>query len=167
MSDHRYGPTSAGTVLLDLGAETGALVLYTPEDLAGAEIEISPETPGAVRTHAAVRARPAPSGTRYAAVYEGLTAGGYTIWRDRGTPVGHVTITGGKVTSSHWCGQGMPPAVSGLPPVRPGRTSGGQRAATGVARHATGRSAGQPEVDAGQRPPVGLGHVPDDALPQA
>ena len=27
MSDHRYGPTSAGTVLLDLGAQTGALAL--------------------------------------------------------------------------------------------------------------------------------------------
>jgi hypothetical protein len=102
MNDHKYGPTSAGTVLLDLGAETGALVLYTPVDLAGAEIEISLDTPGTVRTHAAVRARPAPSGTRYAAVYEGLVAGGYTIWRDHGTPAGHVTITGGQVTSFHW-----------------------------------------------------------------
>jgi hypothetical protein len=102
MSDHRYGPTSAGTVLLDLGAQTGVLVLYTPEDLAGAEIEISPDTPGAARTHAAVRARPALSGTRYAAVYEGLAADGYTIWRDHGTPAGHVTITGGQVTSFHW-----------------------------------------------------------------
>ena len=102
MSGHSYGPTSAGTVLLELGAETGALVLYTPADLLGAEIEISPGTPGAVRTHAAVRARPAPSGTRYAAVYEGLAAGGYTIWRDRDTPAGQATITGGQVTSFHW-----------------------------------------------------------------
>jgi hypothetical protein len=109
MSEHRYGPTSVGTVLLELGAETGALVLYTPEDLAGAEIEIRLDTPGAVRTHAAVRARPAPNGTRYAAVYEGLAAGGYTIWRDHDTPAGHVTITGGQVTSFHWCGQGTLP----------------------------------------------------------
>lgn len=102
MSDHRYGPTSAGTVLLDLGAETGALVLYTPEDLAGAEIEISADTPGAVRTHAAVRARPALRGTRYAAVYEGLPAGDYAIWRDHDTRAGQVTIIGGQVTSVHW-----------------------------------------------------------------
>ena len=102
MSDHRYGPTTAGTVLLDLGAGTGALVLYTPPGLLGAEIEISPGPPGSVRTHAAVRARPAPSGTRYAAVYEGLAAGGYTIWRDHDTPAGQVTITGGQVTSYHW-----------------------------------------------------------------
>ena len=117
MSEHRYGPTSVGTVLLDLGAETGALVLYTPEDLAGAEIEISAGTPGAVRPHAAVRARPTVSGTRHAAVYEGLTAGDYTIWRDHDTPAGHVTITGGQVTSFHWCGQGTLP-LTPLPPTR-------------------------------------------------
>jgi hypothetical protein len=99
---HRYGPTNAGTVLLDLGADTGALVLYTPADLLGAEIEISPGTPGAPRTHAAVRARPGPSGTRYAAVYEGLTAGGYTIWQDNGTPAAQITVTGGQVTTHHW-----------------------------------------------------------------
>jgi hypothetical protein len=99
---HRYGPTNAGTVLLDLGADTGALVLYTSADLLGAEIEISPGTPGAPRTHAAVRARPGPSGTRYAAVYEGLTAGGYTIWQDNGTPAAQITVTGGQVTTHHW-----------------------------------------------------------------
>jgi len=104
MSGHRYGPTSAGTVLLDVGGQTGALVLYTPADLLGAEIEISAGVPGAVRTHAAVRARPAPGGTRYAAVYEGLGAGDYTIWRDGNTAAGQVTITGGHVTSVHWSG---------------------------------------------------------------
>ena len=99
---HRYGPTNAGTVLLDLGADTGALVLYTPADLLGAEIEISPGTPGAPRTHAAVRARPGPNGTRYAAVYEGLTEGSYTLWADHDTPAAQVTVIGGQVTSHHW-----------------------------------------------------------------
>jgi hypothetical protein len=99
---HRYGPTSAGTVLLDLGADTGALVLYTPADLLGAEIEISPLTPGGPRTHAAVRARPVPGGTRYAVLYEGLPAGDYTLWRNHDTPGGQVTIVGGQVTSHRW-----------------------------------------------------------------
>jgi hypothetical protein len=107
MSAHRYGPTSAGTVLLDLGADTGALVLYTPADLLGAEIEISPDTPGAPRTHAAVRARPGPSGTRYAVLYEGLAAGRYTIWRDHDTPGCQAIVTGGQVTTHHWPGEGM------------------------------------------------------------
>ena len=102
MTEHRYGPTSAGTVLLDLGAGTGAVVLYTPAALLGAEIEISPGTPGAPRTHAAVRARPGPSGTRYAAVYEGLAEGRYTLWADHDTPGGQVSVTGGQVTSHRW-----------------------------------------------------------------
>src|SRR5690242_7273926 len=105
MSAHRYGPTSAGTVLLDLGADTGALVLYTPAHLLGAEIEISPDTPDAPRTHAALRGRPVARGTRYAVVYEGLAAGRYTIWRNHDTPGGQVTLTGGQVTSHHWIAQ--------------------------------------------------------------
>ena len=102
MSAHKYGPTGAGTVLLDIGAGTGALVLYTPADLRGAEIEISPETPRAPRTHPAVRARPGPTGTRYAVLYEGLAAGRYTIWRDHDTSGGQATVTGGEVTSHRW-----------------------------------------------------------------
>jgi hypothetical protein len=102
MTEHAYGPTRAGTVMLDLGAETGALVLYTPADLAGREIEISPHIPGALRTHASVRARPGNNGTRYAAVYAGLAAGDYTIWQDRDTPAGTVTVAGGQVTCHDW-----------------------------------------------------------------
>ena len=49
MTEHAYGPTGAGTVMLDLGPDTGALVLYTPAYLAGREIEISPHTPDARR----------------------------------------------------------------------------------------------------------------------
>ncbi len=104
MSEHRYGPTRAGTVLLDLGAGTGALVLHAPAGLLGAEIEISPDAPGAVRTHAAVRARPGPRGTLYAAVYDGLAAGRYVIWRDHDTPAGTAAIHGGRVTTHHWPG---------------------------------------------------------------
>jgi hypothetical protein len=97
MTEPVYGPTSAGAVMLDLGAGIGALILYAPAGLAGREIEIS--RPGDRRTHACVRERPA---GRYAAVYPGLAAGDYTIWRDHGTPAGTVTVTGGQVTSHDW-----------------------------------------------------------------
>jgi hypothetical protein len=105
MTEHAYGPTPVGTVVLDLGAGTGALVLFTPAGLTGREIEISPgspQAPGARRTHAAVRERPGHHRTTYAAVYAGLAAGDYTIWRDQDTPAGTVTITGGQVTSHDW-----------------------------------------------------------------
>jgi len=97
------GPSGPGTVVLELGAEIGALILYAPAKLDGAEIEISrDDDPGARRTHSQVRQRHMATVTRYAAVYPGLQAGPYTIWRDEHSPAAAVTITGGQVTSCHW-----------------------------------------------------------------
>ena len=105
MTELAWGPSNAGSVVLDLGADIGALILDTPAELAGREIEISPASdgPGARRTHALVRERRTGAGTGYAAVYPGLPAGRYTIWRAH-TPVAAVTVTGGQVSSCHWPG---------------------------------------------------------------
>ena len=103
MTEHAAGPTGPGTVIMELGAEVGALILYTPADLDGAEIEISRD--GDVlsrRTHSQVRQRHVANVTRYAAVYSTLAAGQYTIWRDEDRPAGTVTIAGGLITSCRW-----------------------------------------------------------------
>jgi hypothetical protein len=103
MNESVPGPSGAGSVVLNVGAEVGALVLYTPEDLDGREIEISAQgAPGARRTHSQVRERRAGRTVQHAAVYPGLAAGDYTIWRDATTPAGVVTVRGGYVTSHHW-----------------------------------------------------------------
>jgi hypothetical protein len=103
MSEPAAGPSGPGTVVLNLGAGIGALVLFTPADLDGAEIEISRgDDPRARRTHAQVRPRRLPGQTRYAAVYQDLAAGQYTIWRDEDRQAGTVTIAGGQITSSRW-----------------------------------------------------------------
>lgn len=103
MTEYVPGPSGAGRVVLDVGPGIGALVLHTPAGLDGREIEISPrDAPAARRTHAQVRERRADRSVQYAAVYPGLSAGEYTIWRDADTPAGVVTITGGSVTSYHW-----------------------------------------------------------------
>jgi hypothetical protein len=105
MTEAVAGPTGPGSVVLELGAGIGALVLYTPPGLDGEEIEISrDDEPGARRTHSRVRARPMPGETRYAAVYPGLRAGPYTVWRDERTPAATVTVTGGQVSSCRWPG---------------------------------------------------------------
>jgi hypothetical protein len=116
------GPSAAGSVVLDIGSETGALVLFAPACLDGAEIEISVAAdPVARRTHSRVRRRdcagsadpagradtgpgssPGRSSVSYAAVYPGLVAGTYTIWRDTRTPAGTVEIGGGQVATWHW-----------------------------------------------------------------
>ena len=103
MTEPAAGPSGPGTVIMELGAGVGALILYTPADLDGAEIEISLD-PATRRTHSRVRPRRAPAGTRYAAVYPGLPAGCYTIWRDERRPAGTVTVTGGQVASCRWPG---------------------------------------------------------------
>jgi hypothetical protein len=98
------GPSTAGSVVLDLGAGIGALILDTPAELAGREIEISPARGGtsARRTHSLVRERRTGAGSCYAAVYPGLAAGDYTIWRDDVTPAATITIDSGQVTRHQW-----------------------------------------------------------------
>jgi hypothetical protein len=103
MTEAIPAPSGPGTVLLDLGPGTGALVLHTPADLDGREIEISQNgAADTARTHSRVRERRTGGPVGYAAVYPQLAAGDYTIWRDPGTPVATVTIAGGHVTGFHW-----------------------------------------------------------------
>jgi len=103
MTESAAGPTGPGVVVMELGAGIGALILYTPPGLDGEEIEISrDDEPGAKRTHSRVRPRPLPGATKYAAVYPGLPAGHYTIWRDEHTPATAATVTGGQVSSCYW-----------------------------------------------------------------
>ena len=82
MSEPAAGPSGPGTVVMELGAGIGALILYTPADMDGKEIEISRDggdgrdgRDGARHTHSRVRPRHMPGETLYAAVYPGLPAG--------------------------------------------------------------------------------------------
>jgi hypothetical protein len=103
MTEAAAGPSGPGTVVLELGADVGALVLFTPAEQDGREIEISREgEPGAKRTHSQVRPRHLANVTRYAAVYPDLPAGTYTIWADEQNPVGRIVITGGQVANWSW-----------------------------------------------------------------
>jgi hypothetical protein len=89
-------------VVLNLGPGVGALILTTPPEMDGREIEISRADVPAGRTHSQVRERQAGGRASYAAVYPDLASGTYTIWRDQVTAAGTVTVTGGVVTSFDW-----------------------------------------------------------------
>jgi hypothetical protein len=103
MTETIPAPSGIGTVLLDIGADTGALILHAPAELNGVEIEISPNgAAGAPRTHSRVRERRVGAAVRHAAVYPAVPSGTYTVWRDAVTAVATVTITGGCVTSCRW-----------------------------------------------------------------
>ena len=116
MAEPVLGPSSAGSVVLELGGVVGVLVIEATAELNGREIEISPvdgtdhhehdhahdHHAHAHRTHSMVRERGTAAGKSYAAVYPGLAGGTYTVWRDPDTPVGTVTIDGGRVSSYRW-----------------------------------------------------------------
>jgi hypothetical protein len=104
MAETIPGPSGPGTVVLNVGGGMGALVLNTPAELDGAEIEISRHDapPGARRTHSQVRRREVGGRVLYAAVYPDLAAGDYTLWRDAVTPAGDLTISGTEVTTFTW-----------------------------------------------------------------
>lgn len=96
--DHQLGSSPAGSVMLDIGPDTGVLVIHTTEREHLLEIEISPGTDlAAPRTHAAVRERILPDRILHAAVYPGLPAGTYTVWRDATTPHGTATVAPARV----------------------------------------------------------------------
>jgi len=69
-------------VILDLGPGVGALVLHTGADLHGVEIEISPSGSDEKRSHKQVHERPAGARPLYAAVFDRLPTGEYTLWLD-------------------------------------------------------------------------------------
>jgi hypothetical protein len=103
MTEPKLGPSHAGSVVLDIGGDTGALILHTPAEMLGREIDVTPASaPGSHGTHSLVRERQVSGTTSYAAVYPALPVGDYIIWHDRATPVGTVTIAGGQVTRHHW-----------------------------------------------------------------
>jgi hypothetical protein len=84
-------------LLLDIGANTGALAVYANAERDGTEIEISPAHDDRARAHNVVRARQAGRAVHYAALFPAVPAGDYTVWGDAVTPAGTVTIEGGRV----------------------------------------------------------------------
>lgn len=106
--ESQLGPSNNGSVMVDVGGDRGALIIVTPQDRAGDEIEISAIEPNSPRTHVAVRERRGPAQTRYAAVFPTLRAGDYTIWCHKGEAevAGTVTITGGEIAELDWSQSG-------------------------------------------------------------
>ncbi len=105
-SHHNAG---LGAVVVDIGGDVGALVLYTDAAMTGLEIEISPINDDTRRSHVAVHARAMPGREPvHAAVYPDLPSGRYQLWHPGGLPAGTVHITAGGVTETTWA------AVTGL-----------------------------------------------------
>lgn len=95
---HRVHPE---TVVLDIGGEIGALIIYTEARLHGREIEVSPRG-STTRVHVEVLERRINGRPVFAAVFPGLRAGEYDIWEKFPKSSGTVTIVGGEVVTIDW-----------------------------------------------------------------
>ena len=90
-------------VVLDIGGEFGALVLYTPPELHRREIEISPVGQNGQRAHSAVLERIVAGRSVFVAVYPKLAAGTFRLWFDEDpTRPNTVEIEAGKVAELDW-----------------------------------------------------------------
>ena len=90
------------TVVLNIGQDIGALIIYTEPELRGREIEVSPRGNAGARTHVEVLERRIDGRPVFAAVFPQLRAGEYDI-RDTASNLPHVvTILGGEVATVDW-----------------------------------------------------------------
>ncbi len=98
------GPSTEGSVVVDIGVATGAAVIYAPPYLDGSEIELRRAAGPWDGTHTAVRRRHLPASTCFAGVFGSLPAGRYQA-RLRGSDTGPVVdldVTGGAVAELTW-----------------------------------------------------------------
>ena len=89
-------------VVLDIGGNVGALVVYADADLIDTPIELSPTGADNARFHQHVLERPMPEGTSYAAIFDRVAEGTYTLWLHGEPRVRDFMINGAEVTEVDW-----------------------------------------------------------------
>ena len=97
------GPSGPGSVVLDIGGDVGAAIVYAPASLAGGEVEIRRRGAPWDGTHVAVRPRHLPAGVTYAALFGPLAQGSYEVRvRDAETdgPLAAFDVAGGRVSTA-------------------------------------------------------------------
>jgi hypothetical protein len=102
MAEQKSDRVHPESVVLDIGQDIGALIIYTDAELRGREIEVSPLGSAATRVHVEVLERRVNGRQVFAAVFPKLRAGGYEIWGNSRNPSGTASIVGGEVTTVDW-----------------------------------------------------------------
>jgi hypothetical protein len=120
------GPSGQGSVVLDIGGDRGAAIIFAPDRMAGEELEIRPVGQAWKGVHTALRRRDLHTAVRYAGVFGSLPAGQYRL-RVRGRaaadpfpgPTVGLVVHGGRVTELTWPPTGTSPEPQApVPPLR-------------------------------------------------
>ena len=98
----RPEPSFAGSVVLDIAGEVGALVVHTSPEMAGWEIDLVPASRReCVVTHTAVRERRLGERPGWSAVYPSVLSGEWSLVAPDGGRR-RVTVVGGRVNEMAW-----------------------------------------------------------------
>lgn len=89
-------------VVLDIGEDTGGLIILTGPEMLGVEIEISPRDEPTRRAHTDVAERRAAGATYFAAVYLPMPEGEYLLWSPDSEQPTSCAIVAGAVTQLDW-----------------------------------------------------------------
>ena len=97
--------------MVDVGGPCGALIVFAPESMLGAEIEIRPRDRDWVGTHTAIRRRDLRDAVAFAGVFGSILGGEYELrlLGADGRAVGDgadlaVTVGAGGITQVRWPG---------------------------------------------------------------
>jgi hypothetical protein len=101
-AEHHEHHLHTEPVVLEIGGELGALVVYTDAVLLHEEIEISPAADDERRSHKDVLERLVDGRSVHAAVFDRLERGAYTLWHRDEERARGVAIGGGEVAELDW-----------------------------------------------------------------
>jgi hypothetical protein len=99
---HHVDEVRAQPVVLDIGGDVGALLVYTDPELLGVEVEISPAGDDAARQHKQVLMRAVGHTNVAVLVYDNLPEGVYTLWLGGVAKARNVRVAGGAVAELDW-----------------------------------------------------------------
>jgi hypothetical protein len=92
------GAGSPDALLLDIGDDTGALVVYAGEAWVGAELDVTRAgEPRSHHRHLMIRRLRVAGRDVFAGVLPSIDAGTYTVWDPDGAELAAVTVEGGRV----------------------------------------------------------------------
>lgn len=102
MTDVHIQRVHTENVVLDIGEDSGGLVIYVPEALLGKEVEISPTVEGSEKTHTDVTEWHLNGRVAFVAVYPPLPVGEYRVWQPQERAGELLTLHSGTVTELDW-----------------------------------------------------------------
>lgn len=91
--------TRADALVLDIGGDVGAVVVYIGPSSEGKELDLTPVgCPRSHDLHNVVRRRTTAAGHMvFAAVFPQVHEGSYWLWADAPGPIAELTVVGGQV----------------------------------------------------------------------